>query len=166
MEHASLLNEDDVFRLASMGVTASVQPAFLTSETTWLAKRLGSERMEMAYPFRSMAEAGIPLAGGSDCPVEPPHPLLGMAAAQDRAGIVRDQGLNAAQALELFTKGAARAMHESEPLEVGSPADVVVLDRDPLQEGAAALRRTLVKATYVGGRRVPFEEATLDTWTT
>ncbi|NIU21562.1 MAG: amidohydrolase family protein, partial [Actinobacteria bacterium] len=78
VEHASVLTSDDIERFGRLGITASVQPAFIASETTWLEKRMGPERLQRTYPFRSLLDAGAPLAGGSDCPVEPPHPLLGM----------------------------------------------------------------------------------------
>ena len=79
---------EDIERFAALGVTASIQPAFLPSETGWLERRLGPERLRWAYAFGSLAAAGVPLAGGSDAPVETPEPLRGMAAARHRAGIV------------------------------------------------------------------------------
>jgi len=155
VEHASVLGDDEIERFRRSGVTASIQPAFLASETTWLKKRLGPERMEGAYPFRTLRDQGVPLAGGSDCPVEPPHPLWGMATARDRAGIVPAQGLEATDALALFTDWAAASLGEAEPLAIGSPADFVVLDRDPVTASAAEVRTAHVVDTWVGGERVP-----------
>jgi predicted amidohydrolase YtcJ len=80
----------------------SIQPAFLASEEEWLEKRLGPDRMSRAYPFRALAEAGIALLGGSDCPVEPPDPQIGIRAAIDRHGINPGQGLTEDQAQALF----------------------------------------------------------------
>ncbi len=88
--------------MADLGVTASVQPAFMASERDWLAKRLGPGRMNRAYKFRSMMEAGIPLLGGSDCPVELPDPEIGISAAVDRHGINPDESLTREQAEALF----------------------------------------------------------------
>jgi predicted amidohydrolase YtcJ len=105
------------------------------------------------YPFRSLLEAGAPVAGSSDCPVEPPHPLWGMAAARDRAGIVPDEGLEADQALTLFTAAAATAIGADGDLAPGCAADLVVLDTDPLGT-PEDLRGARVLATYVDGRRV------------
>jgi predicted amidohydrolase YtcJ len=163
LEHASVLADEDVERLAASGVTASVQPAFLPSETGWLEKRLGP-RLRQAYRWRTLTEAGVLLAGGSDCPVEPPSPLWGMAAARDRAGMVPEEGLSAEQALALFTTGAARAMGEPEPLAPGSPADFVVLDRDPVACSPDELREAKVLATWVGGDPVSLPEQPV-TWT-
>lgn len=163
VEHASVLADEDVERFAATGITASVQPAFLPSETGWLEKRLGA-RLGEAYRWRTLAEAGVPLAGGSDCPVEPPAPLWGMAAARDRAGIIPEEGLSPEQALALFTKGAARAMGEPEPLAPGSPADFVVLDRDPVSCSPDELRHAKVLATWVAGEPVTLPEQPV-TWT-
>jgi len=103
VEHASVLTEATIERMASMGVTASIQPAFLASEESWLEKRLGADRMSRAYPFRSMREAGIPLLGGSDSPVELPDPKTGINAAVDRHGINPGEALTREQAEALFT---------------------------------------------------------------
>lgn len=104
VEHASILKRDTIERMATMGVTASVQPAFLASEESWLEKRLGPDRMDRAYPFRSMLEAGIPLLGGSDSPVELPDPEVGIDAAVDRHGINPDEGLTRERAEAMFAR--------------------------------------------------------------
>lgn len=102
VEHASILTDRTITRFAELGVTASVQPAFLASEETWLEKRLGPERMSRAYPFRSLIEAGVPLIGGSDAPVEHPDPEVGINAAVSRHTINPTQALTREQAEGLF----------------------------------------------------------------
>lgn len=154
IEHASVLAETDIERFGRLGVTASVQPAFLASETGWLERRVGRDRIGRTYPFRSLLEAGAPLCGGSDCPVEPPHPLPAMAAARDRCGIVPEQALAPEEALALFTAWSAAAVGVSRDLEPGSPADLAVLDRDPVAASPEELRRTRVLATLIGGTLV------------
>ncbi len=103
VEHASILTGATIERMAALGVTASVQPAFLASEETWLEKRLGPDRMSRAYPFRSLLEAGVPLLGGSDSPVELPYPETGINAAVDRHGINPSEALTREQAEFLFS---------------------------------------------------------------
>ncbi len=154
IEHVSVIDRADIARMGDLEVTASVQPAFMGSETEWLERRVGGERLPLTYPFRSLADAGVPLAGGSDCPVEPPYPLSGIALARDRAGIYPAEALSAAEALSLFTTGAARAMGEPEPLVVGSPADFVVLDHDPVMATPDEVRTLRVAATWVGGEEI------------
>jgi predicted amidohydrolase YtcJ len=104
VEHASLLTAQAIERMGRLGVTASVQPAFLASESSWLERRLGPERMSRVYPFRSLLEAGVTLIGGSDAPVELPDPEVGIRAAIDRHGINPPESLPEAQAHALFTR--------------------------------------------------------------
>ncbi|MGA7282364.1 MAG: amidohydrolase [Acidimicrobiia bacterium] len=103
IEHVSIPTGEAIQRMADLGVTASVQPAFLASEGNWLAKRLGDDRMEGVYPFRSMMQAGVPLIGGSDSPVELPDPQVGIAAAVDRPGFNPSERLDLPQAEGLFS---------------------------------------------------------------
>jgi predicted amidohydrolase YtcJ len=160
IEHASVLTSADIARFGRLGVTASVQPAFISSEVGWLEKRVGPDRLARTYPLRSLAEAGAPLAGGSDCPVEPPHPLWGMAAARDRCGIVPEEGLDPDDALGLFTEGSARAIGEDSTLAEGSPATFTVLDIDPVAASPDDLRSASVLATWSNGTLIAVPETT------
>ena len=159
IEHASVLTEADIHRLARLGVHVSVQPAFLGSETEWLERRVGTTRLSRTYPFATLRASGAALAGGSDSPVESPDPLAGMALARDRAGIVPEEGLSAEAALEMFTLGGAAALHEPVPLDPGSPADFVVLDGDPVVATSQDLRRIRVVDTWVDGAPVTVDRS-------
>jgi predicted amidohydrolase YtcJ len=97
-----LLTETAIERFAWLGVTASVQPAFLASESDWLGKRLGDQRMRRVYPFKSLLEAGVTVIGGSDSPVELPDPAIGISAAIDRPGFEPAERLTPDQAGDLF----------------------------------------------------------------
>lgn len=160
IEHASVLTASDILRFGRLGITASVQPAFLASETEWLEDRVGPDRILRTYPFRSLADAGTPLAGGSDCPVEPPHPLLGMAVARDRLGLNPSEALTAAEALRLFTDGAADAIGESASLASDSRANLTILSADPLSATPDELRQAAIVATYVNGQEVAIPDGT------
>jgi predicted amidohydrolase YtcJ len=159
IEHASVLTESDMARLGDAGVNVVVQPPFMGSEADWLGKRLGEARLGRTYAFASLEQAGALLAGSSDCPVEPPDPWAGMALAQDRAGMSVDQSVAADRALAMYTTGAARALEEPVPLAVGSPADFIVVDRDPLSVSPDELRETGVIATYVDGVEVAVDRS-------
>lgn len=159
IEHASVLTADDIARLGRVGVIAAVQPPFMGSEATWLEARLGADRIERTYAFAAMEEAGVTLAGSSDCPVEPPDPWVGMALARDRAGMAPDQAVSAGSALAMYTTGAALALEEPVPLAVGSPADFIVVDRDPLSSSPDDVRQTEVLATYVDGVEVDVDRS-------
>lgn len=163
MEHVSVIDPEQIDRFASLGVTASVQPAFLASEAEWIGNRVGTDRLGWVYPFRSLLQAGIPMAGSSDSPVEPPNPLWGMAAAMDRHGISTGERLSGTEALNLFTSGGAAALREPDPLSSGSPADLVVLDVDPTTASADEIHDATVLETYVSGDPVEVDRS-LPTW--
>jgi predicted amidohydrolase YtcJ len=136
IEHASLLSEIAIARMGRLGVTASVQPAFITSEQGWLRKRLG-DRAEQAYDLAALAASGVPMVGGTDCPVEAPNPWASIAAAAGPGG------LGSEAACRLF--GA--------DLEVGGEASFLILDRPP----GRADPGTNVEAYYRHGRPVDLE---------
>jgi predicted amidohydrolase YtcJ len=155
IEHASVIRLVDIERMAAAGIIGCVQPAFMGSEAEWLERRVGAERMPMTYPFATMAAAGVTLAAGSDAPVETADPWSGMALARDRNGIYPAEALDPRGALDLFTSGAAIALGQPPPLAPGSPADLIVVDRDPLEVDPVALRSTRVEAVWIGGREAP-----------
>ncbi|MEX0667294.1 MAG: amidohydrolase family protein [Acidimicrobiia bacterium] len=133
IEHASVLTSDSIDRMAALGVSASVQPAFLASEVEWLGRRLGP-RVERTYSLEALAAAGVPMVGGSDCPVEPPNPWGGISAA---AGPGR---LGPQRAIDLFSR----------PITPGSEANFLVIDRDPIT--SPEIGSTRVVAAYRHGQ--------------
>lgn len=145
MEHVSVLTDKAIDRFAATGVVASVQPAFLTSESGWVPRRLGRDRNP--YRFRSMHEAGTRMIGGSDCPVERPDPLAGIAAAVRRPGWEDEETLPVDQALALYTSAPAAHFGRPQPLAPGSPADMVVV------EGALGSEEARVTAVYSRGEK-------------
>ncbi|MGF1666041.1 MAG: amidohydrolase [Acidimicrobiia bacterium] len=142
VEHASVLSPELVARFADLGVTASVQPAFIASEVDWLARRLGAERTRWTYPLRSLDDAGVPLIAGSDSPVEDPNPWPAIAAAATNP-ITPEESLGVERALAIF--GGRTPM-------VGDTADLIVVDQDP--NTTEDLAATTVLTTYVGGASV------------
>ncbi len=164
MEHVSIASPELLDRFGETGILAVVQPAFLASESEWLPKRLGSERLVWAYPFRSMMDRGITVAGSSDSIVEPPHPLWGMQAAMDRYGIAPHEHVGGIGALSMFTSHAARALREPTPLAPGSPADLAVIDANPCTATSAEVGGATVLDTYVDGKVVDVDRS-LPTWT-
>jgi predicted amidohydrolase YtcJ len=163
IEHAQILDPQDIPRFGRMGIIASLQPTHCPSDMPWAGLRLGPARLGGAYAWRSLLDSGCRLAGGSDAPVEPPDPLLGLQAAitrQDAAGQPPEgwmpaQRLSPLEALSLFTRGAAWASFaeaERGTLEADRQADLTILERNPLLVPAGEIPRLRVLATLVDGR--------------
>ena len=161
MEHLQLMGGDDIRRLARLPLMGSVQPRHITDDIELSAKMLG-HRQHVAYRFREMLDAGIPLVFGSDCPVSDPDPLIGIQAAvtrrrQDgtpRNGWYPEQCVTPAQAVRAFTAAGARVTGQSRQVGTLSPgkwADMVVLDKDIHQCAPDRLSRARVLQTWVGG---------------
>ncbi len=126
---------------------------------------MGMERLGGAYAWRSMIANGVPLAFGSDCPVESPNPFHGLAVAISRedaqgqppGGWLPEQRLSLTQALDGFTRGAAYASFAEDrlgTLERGAFADFIFVDRDIFAATPQQLRETQVLETYLAGRKV------------
>jgi hypothetical protein len=153
LEHAMLLDEDLVARIARSGATAVVQPEFLAWAGTTYRARLGDGRAARLLPFAAMLRAGIPMPFSSDRPVVPGAPLDGI-----RAALRHDVGLSVAEAFHAWTAAGAMALGDDfgGRLEVGARSDLVILSRDPTAVPAAAWRAgedgVAVVATIVGGR--------------
>jgi hypothetical protein len=166
IEHCQIVAPDDVERFRALGVTASMQPSRAVADIDIMKKYLGKRRYH-SYRFRTFARSGVPLAFGSDAPIEPPAPLLGIKAAvtgRPASGgecFNRSQLLPRAVALHGFTVGGARAVahqHWRGSLEVGKKADFVIWDHDLTRSDPARLEQAEVVATYVDGSSVYSQE--------
>ncbi|HCT45531.1 MAG TPA: hypothetical protein DF699_09980, partial [Phycisphaerales bacterium] len=87
VEHAQLLSPSDIPRFKSLGVIPSMQPTHCTSDMRWVVDRVGEERAQGAYAWRSLLDTGVVIAGGSDFPVESHNPFLGFYAAITRQNL-------------------------------------------------------------------------------
>jgi len=164
IEHAQIVDPADLPRFAKNGIVASMQPSHATSDHRMAPARLGPDRLAGAYAWKTMLDEHVPLAFGSDYPVESPDPFAGMADAVTRedaagdppGGFLPDQKLTLTQAFAAFTTGAAFAGHAEDrigSLEPGHLADFILIDRDPFQVDTHALRETKVLETWIGGVR-------------
>ena len=154
IEHASLLSMDIIREMASLGLVASVQPRFIYSDS-WAEKRLGKDRIRYLYPFKSMIQAGIHVAAGSDSPSDDPSIAEGLWSAVSRPGLLSNEKLTAAEAISSYTSGAAYASFSEETegtLEPGKWGNMVVFDRDPMECPPEQLFRLKVVKTIVRGK--------------
>jgi predicted amidohydrolase YtcJ len=158
IEHAQLIAREHSRAMARLGVRASVQPAHLLDDRD-LTEAVWHDRCERCFALRWLQDDGVELAFGSDAPVSPLDPWLAIAAAVHRSGDEREpwhpeQALTAAEALGASTDGWGT-------VAPGHPADLALLDTDPLAGGssaqhssaqqATALRSMQVAATWVAG---------------
>ncbi len=165
LEHAQHMRPEDFQRLGKLGVIASMQPYHAIDDGRWAQKRLGRQRSRTSYAWRSMLDAGAPLAFGSDWPVAPLDPLLGIYAAVTRAtldgkhpeGWFPEERLTVGEALRAYTAGSAFAAFEENQkgtITRGKLADLVVLSDDVFKLPAERIQNTYVTMTVVGGRVV------------
>lgn len=164
IEHAQVVDPADIPRFSRHGTIASMQPQHQASDRTMAEARLGPARLAGAYAWKSIAASGAPLAFGSDTPVEPTQPFLGMAVAVSRQGAdgqpaggwQPQERLTLGQAMAAYTSGAAYAMFAEDRLgrlARGMKADFLFVDRDPTTATPETLRQTKVLETWINGQQ-------------
>ena len=134
IEHAEILTGDQIGRIAEMGIVLSMQPSF---EAYWggpgkmYEERLGKERAEGMNPFRKLLDGGVRICGGSDSPITPLDPLLGIHSAVNHP--FHESRVNIKEAVEMFTTSGAWACFREDKIgkiSRGYQADFVVLSKD------------------------------------
>jgi len=166
IEHAQHLSTSDIPRFKSIGVIASMQGIHCTSDAPFVEKRLGEKRSrEGAYPWRSLLDAGVVIANGTDAPVEDVDPIPSFHASVTRkradSGLVffKEQSMTRAEALHSYTLGNAYAAFEENvkgSIEIGKYADLVLLSNNLLLCSDEEILETKVLKTIVAGE-VKFE---------
>jgi predicted amidohydrolase YtcJ len=163
IEHAQHIHPDDIARFAELDVIASMQPYHAIDDGRWADRVIGPERAKTTYAFRSLLDAGVKVAFGSDWFVAPPVPLMGIYAAVTRrtlddahpGGWVPEQKISVDEALTAYTRTAAYASFEEDDkgtLAPGKLADVVLLDSDLTAIPPERIREARVLRTIIGGR--------------
>jgi hypothetical protein len=165
IEHAQHVRPEDIARFGKLGVIASMQPYHAIDDGRWAEKRIGHDRALTSYAWRSMLDSGAPLAFGTDWPVAPLNPLLGVYAAVTRAtldgrhpeGWFPEQRLTLDEALRAYTQGSAYAAFEENEkgtIAPGKLGDIVVLSDDLFTIAPEKIKELRVVATIVGGKVV------------
>ena len=161
IEHDQVIAPDQFAQYKKLGVVASVQPSHLLTDMNWAVDRIGPERARTSYPWKQFLDNGVPLAFGTDYPVEPITPFRGVYAAVTRkneAGTKEycpEQKLTIQQALAAYTTGSAYAQFaegEKGTLAPGMLADFVVLDRDLTKVAAPEILKD-ARAANGSGRK-------------
>lgn len=154
IEHASMLDAAMLRQAKALGLVLSMQPMFVHSDMPFLERRIGTARMEYTYPLRAVLEAGIPLAGSSDSPVETQQVLAAVECAVTREGYVPGQAISVMQALAMYTKYAAYAQFEEDQrgtITPGKHADFAILSADPLSVNPEEIHAIEVQAACIDG---------------
>ncbi|MER3632733.1 MAG: amidohydrolase [Blastocatellia bacterium] len=165
IEHAQHLRQEDIPRFGTLGVVASMQPFHLIDDGRWAWKRLDNERLKGTYAFRSLLDSGAVLAFGSDSPVAPLNPLLGVYAAVTRrtldgknpGGWIPEQKISVEEAVRAFTWGSAYAEFQENfkgTLTPGMLADFVMLSDDIFSIDPVKIKDAKVLMTVVDGKVV------------
>jgi predicted amidohydrolase YtcJ len=163
IEHAQVTNPAQIAQFKKLKIIASMQPSHLLTDMNWATARLGPERAAHSYSWSEFLNAGVPLAFGTDYPVEPVNPFRGLYSAVTRKSedgkkdYFPAQKLTIDQAISAYTAGAAFAEFTEKDkgkLAPGMLADFVVLDRDLTASIPAKILGTKVLRTVVGGKTV------------
>jgi predicted amidohydrolase YtcJ len=159
VEHLQIVAPKDEPRVVAARAIASMQPTHATSDMPWAEARIGKTRIRGAYAWRTMLSLGVPVAAGSDFPVEDYSPLLGIYAAVTRTdrsgspagGWYPDQRMSLDEAIAAFTRGSAYAEFAEDRRGIIAPgraADLTVYDR---ALAADRLRDVGIEMTIVDG---------------
>ena len=165
IEHAQIVDPADLPRFGRLGVVASMQPVHLASDWRMAMARMGEARLQGAYAWKAMLDNRVPLAFGSDVPVESANPFPGIAVAMTRqdaqgepvGGWMPQQRVSFQAALDGFTRQAAYAGFAEKKfgsLIPGQRAAFLLIDRDISSAQPADIRATQVLETWIGGKRV------------
>lgn len=168
IEHAQHLRSQDITRFARDRVIASMQPYHAIDDGRWAEKRIGKERAKTTYAFRSLLDAGVTLAFGTDWTVAPLNPLLTIYAAVTRRtidgknskGWVPEQKISVEETVRAYTVGSAYAEFQDQAkgtISRGKLADLVLLSRDIFKIDPQEIENVKVVLTMVDGR-VVYEE--------
>ena len=165
IEHSQNIRPEDQIRFKDLEVIASMQPSHAIGDLHFAYKRLGYERLSNAYPWRSLLDLGVVIAGGSDAPVEIGDPRIEFKAAVSRKdldgfydeGWHLEQAVTREEALKMFTIWASYTVFEEDikgTIEVGKLADFTIFSKDIMVIPEEEIMTAEVVKTIVGGKVV------------
>jgi len=164
IEHAQILDSTDFKRFHDLHVIASMQPSHCITDLHWAERRIG-KRARFGYAWRTFLDSNVVLAFGTDWPVEPLNPMLGLYASvtrQDTLGFPEggwypQERISLGEAIVAYTRGSAygvRAENWCGTLQPGRVADFVIMDRDLFTATPKQILHAKVLATYLNGWNV------------
>lgn len=164
-EHAQFVKPEDIARFAELGIIASMQPTHCITDKRFAEKRIGLERSATGYAWRSMLNAGVNVAFGTDYSVEPLNPMEGLYASVTRKDRLGEPGpgwfpeelLTMEEAIGLYTLGSAYAEFMEDRkgmIKEGYLADIVIMSEDLITINPDRIMTTAVDYTIVDGKVV------------
>lgn len=165
IEHFQVVTPEDIDRALELGILTAMQFTHATSDLSMAEDRLGPERIQTAYAWRTVLDKGGIIIGGSDAPVEMVNPFHGLYAGVTRmtragepeGGWYANQKVTREEALRAFTIWAAYGQFEEDlkgSLEPGKLADFVVIDRDYMTCPEEEIKDIQALMTVSGGEVV------------
>ncbi|MDT5293473.1 MAG: hypothetical protein QOJ76_353, partial [Acidobacteriota bacterium] len=165
IEHAQVVAPADFARFRELGVIASMQPSHAISDKRWAQDRLGAYRVLGAYSWHTMMAHGVHVPFGTDWPIEPINPYLGLYAAVTRQSIEGEpaggwwpeERISIEDAIRNYTaEGAYASFEERDKGQVaaGMLADLVVNSKDLLTVKPSEILQTEPDLTIFNGRIV------------
>ena len=164
VEHAQVINVDDIPRFKTLNIIPAMQPTHATSDMNMAQDRIGADRLKGAYAWQTFLKQGSPVAFGSDFPVELANPFFGLHAAVTRQnrqnsppdGWIESETVTVKQAFRGFTLDAAYAAHQEHilgGLTTGKWADFILLDQDVFSIAPQDIWKTRVLETWIAGEK-------------
>lgn len=165
VEHAQVVNPDDIHFFRDYSIIPSVQATHCTSDMFWADERLGGERIKDAYAYQDLLDQNGWLINGTDFPVEGISPLKTFYAAvvrQDGEGLPEggfqmENAISREDALRSITIWPAKGSFEEDfkgSIEAGKVADFVILNEDIMKIDKEELPAVSVFATFTEGEKV------------
>ena len=165
IEHAQMITYDDMLRCKEYGIVPSMQPSHCTSDMRWMEDRIGNHRTHRISRWKRFLDLGLPIPGGSDCPIEDGNPMFEYYAAITRkdhdgfpeSGWHPKETLDRISALKMFTTWAAYGEFSETKrgvIDKGFDADLTILNNDITLCQPKDILNTEVIITIVGGKIV------------
>ena len=161
--HCQITRPDQLERMRRLDLHVYAQSVFLDYDNHIVESRVGKDLAASSYNWKTLADMGVSVSNGSDCPVELPDVMKGIQCAVTRTSLdgtgpyLPEQAFSVKEALDSFTVKSAEASFEEHVkgrIAPGFLADFAVLENSPFEVKPEEIRNIRVRSTYLGGKKV------------